>query len=111
MHPERSCLPGPPRSHRTALLPRPPLGSAEITHPFHPFRGERFVVLKVRKVSGIETLSLRQAEFGSFAMPREWTDWGPPETQAAVVGSQLLLIDALGLLALTEFLNSLKRQK
>ena len=87
------------------------MGSAEITHPFHPFRGERFVVLKVRKVSGVETLSLRQAEFGSFAMPREWTDWGPPETHAALVGSQLLLIDALGLLALAEFLNSLKRQK
>jgi len=100
-----------PRSHRTALLPRPPLGSAEITHPFHPFRGQRFVVLKVRKVSGVETLSLRQAELGSFAMPREWTDWGPPGTQAALVGGQLLLIDALGLLALTELLISLKCQK
>jgi hypothetical protein len=87
------------------------LGSAEITHPFHPFRGQRFVVLKVRKVSGVETLSLRQAELGSFAMPREWTDWGPPGTQAALVGGQLLLIDTLGLLALTELLISLKCQK
>src|SRR6516164_2506555 len=32
-----------------------PLGSAEITHPFHPLRGQRFVVLKVRTVSGVET--------------------------------------------------------
>ena len=56
-------------------------------------------------------MSLRQAELGSFAMPREWTDWGPTGTQAALVGVQLMLIDAPGLLALTELLISLKRQK
>src|SRR5438034_8248207 len=34
-------------TRRTALLANHPLGSAEITHPFHPRRGQRFVVLKV----------------------------------------------------------------
>ena len=29
------------------------MGSAEVTHPFHPRRGQRFVVLKVRQVSGV----------------------------------------------------------
>jgi hypothetical protein len=48
------------------------LGSAEVTHPFHPLRGQRFVVLKVRTVSGIETLSLRHHELGSFGMARAW---------------------------------------
>src|SRR5436190_17916334 len=55
----RSCLRVRPHTRRTALLANHPLGSAEITHPFHPRRGQRFVVLKVRRVSGVETLSLR----------------------------------------------------
>jgi uncharacterized protein DUF5372 len=86
------------------------LGSVEVTHPFHPLRGQRFVVLKVRRVSGVETLSLRQAEFGSIAMPREWTDWASPDSQTAP-GGEPLLIDAFGLLALTELVTSLKRKR
>src|SRR5947208_7092545 len=44
-----------PLSHtrRTALLANHPLGSAEITHPFHPRRGQRFVVLKVRTLRSL----------------------------------------------------------
>jgi hypothetical protein len=69
------------------------LGSAEITHPFHPLRGQCFVVLKVRRVSGIATLSLRHADFGSFGIPQEWTDFGP-SLESAVTP---LIIDAFGL--------------
>jgi hypothetical protein len=102
----------PTRSRQTALWPCQPLGLAEITHPFHPLRGQRFAVLKLRRVSGVETLSLRRTGPGSFAVPREWTDWAPPGTQAATIGSQQpLLIDAPGLLALTEFISSLKRKR
>jgi uncharacterized protein DUF5372 len=82
------------------------LGSAEVIHPFHPLRGQRFVVLKVRTVSGVETLSLRHVDLGSFALPREWTDWGPPGSQARS-GEQRLLIDALGLARLAELMASL----
>jgi Family of unknown function (DUF5372) len=82
------------------------LGSAEVVHPFHPLRGQRFVVLKVRTVSGVETLSLRHADLGSFAMPREWTDWGPPGCQARA-GNERLLIDAFSLAALAELMVSL----
>jgi hypothetical protein len=82
------------------------LGSAEVIHPFHPLRGQRFVVLKVRTVSGVETLSLRHADLGSFALPREWTDWGPPNFQARA-GEERLLIDAVGLVRLTELIASL----
>jgi len=98
-----------PRSHRTALRSSRPLGSAEITHPFHPLRGQRFVVLKVRTVSGVETLSLRQAELGSFAVAREWTDWAPPGAQAVPSDGKALLIDASGLLALDQLVASLTR--
>jgi hypothetical protein len=80
------------------------LGSAEITHPFHPLRGQRFAVLKVRHVSGVATLSLRHAELGSFAVPQEWTDRGAPATEAGA-----LTIDACGLAelsAIVDFLTS-----
>jgi hypothetical protein len=83
------------------------LGSAEVTHPFHPLRGHRFVVLKVRRVSGVDTLSLRHSELGSFAMPREWTDWAPPNAEVTPAGGEPLIIDAFGLLALNELLASL----
>jgi hypothetical protein len=46
---------------------------------------------------------------GSFAVPREWTDWAPLDAQAAPTDGQPLLIDAFGLLALTEFVTLLTR--
>src|ERR1700674_5787914 len=98
-----------PQPHRTALQSRQPLGSAEVTHPFHPLCGHRFVVLKVRRVSGVETLSLRHADLGSFALPREWTDWAPPGTQTAPPGVQPLFVDAFGLLGLVELVTRLTR--
>jgi hypothetical protein len=88
------------------------LGFAEITHPFHPLRGHRFAVLKVRKGPEVETLYLRHAEMGSLAVPREWTDWAPPGTPSEPMnGQQPLLVDTPGLLALCELVFSLKRKK
>ena len=91
---------------RTAQRSNQPLGSAEVAHPFHPLRGQRFVVLKVRCVSGVETLSLRHPDLGSFAMPREWTNWAPPGEQTSA-GAVPLLIDAFGLTALAELMASI----
>ena len=82
------------------------MGSAEVTHPFHPLRGQRFVVLKLRRVSGVEMLSLRDSDLGTFAMNREWTDWAAPEAQA-VTAATPLLIDAFGLVALAELVESI----
>src|SRR6516165_5720925 len=107
----RSCPRVPPRLLRTALRPRQTLGLTEITHPFHPLRGQRFIVLKVRKVSGVEILSLRHTEMGSLAIARDWTDWAPPGTSVEPInGQRSLLFDALGLLALAERVGSLKRK-
>jgi Family of unknown function (DUF5372) len=92
-----------PRSYRV-------LGSTEVIHPFHPLRGQKFVVLKIRKVSGVETLSLRHPDLGSFAMPREWTDWAPPDAQTPSSFDPPLLIDGFGLLALAELISSRKRE-
>jgi hypothetical protein len=88
------------------------LGSAEITHPFHPLRGQRFAVLMIRKISGAERLSLRHAEMGSFAVRRDWTDWAPLGSPSeAINNNPPLLIDASGLLALSELVLSLNRNK
>lgn len=84
------------------------MGSAEVTHPFHPLRGQRFVVLKVRTVSGIETLSLRHHELGSFGMAREWTDWSPPDAVAVAIGPALV-VNAFGLLELATMVQSVTR--
>jgi hypothetical protein len=54
------------------------LGWAEIHHPFHPLRGQRFEVLKARHLAGVDTLILREFERGSFSVAREWTDWADP---------------------------------
>jgi hypothetical protein len=50
------------------------LGWAEITHPFHPLRGQRFLVLRRRRISGVETVSLRGNSDETICVPREWTD-------------------------------------
>ena len=54
------------------------MGWAEILHPYHPLRGQRFRVLKERRVAGVDTLILRDVERGSFGIAREWTDWRNP---------------------------------
>jgi hypothetical protein len=68
-------------------------------------RGQRFAVLKVRTVSGVETLSLRHEELGSVAVPREWTDWAPPGSE--ICSTNPLLADVWGLLALVDLLAAM----
>jgi hypothetical protein len=63
---------------QTALAHSSNLGWAEIRHPFHPLRGKRFEVLKKRRIAGIDTLILRESQYGSFSIAREWTDWADP---------------------------------
>ncbi|HEV2500732.1 MAG TPA: DUF5372 family protein [Terriglobia bacterium] len=55
-----------------------PFGWAEISYPFHPLRGQRFEVLKKRRIAGVDTLILRELERGTLSVPREWTDWADP---------------------------------
>ena len=55
-------------------MPNPSLGWALITHPFHPLKGQRFAILKIRKIGGQEVLSLYDDKRGSLPIPRDWTD-------------------------------------
>jgi Family of unknown function (DUF5372) len=60
------------------------LGWAEIRHPFHPLRGQRFQVLKTRRIGGVDTLILRELARGSFSIPQEWTDRADPSPYDAL---------------------------
>jgi hypothetical protein len=82
------------------------LGSVEVTHPFHPLRGQKFSVLKLRTVSGVATLSVRHPELGSLAIREDWTDWSAGNTPP---GTLTLKIDALGLAELAVIVESLAR--
>ena len=84
------------------------MGLAEITHPFHPLRGERFAVLKLRTVSGVELLSLRHPDLGSLSVARDWTDWAAPGTNPPAP-HLALIIDADGLLTLSDLVDALNR--
>ncbi|MGH9162765.1 MAG: DUF5372 family protein [Vicinamibacteraceae bacterium] len=95
---------------RTALGSNKHLGWAEITHPFHPLRGRRFAVLKVRRVSGVETLSLRSDFGGPSSVPREWTDRAEPSPYEGLpVGT--LIFDFRCLLELAELLDAVRRSQ
>ena len=73
-----------------------------MTHPFHPLRGQKFAVLKLRTVSGVATLSVRHPELGSFAIRGDWTDWSVVSTPP---GS--LKINAFGFAELAAIVESL----
>ncbi len=95
----------------TALPPSGPSEWAEIRHPFHPRKGERFAVLKRRGVGGVDTLILRDAERGSFAVAREWTDLAAPGSCEQADGSarQLDLHSLCELVSLIELLATRSR--
>jgi len=86
------------------------LGWAEIRHPFHPLRGQRFEVLKKRRVAGGDTLILRELERGSFSIAREWTDWADPLLSDSL-GFPPQRLDARSLLELVTLLEVLTRSK
>jgi hypothetical protein len=53
------------------------LGSLVVTHPFHPLRGERLVVLFVRRVGVGRIYVCEGGPLGSVALPEDATDRGP----------------------------------
>jgi Family of unknown function (DUF5372) len=85
------------------------LGWAEITHPFHPRRGQTFPVIKTRQVSGIEVLYLKTPAGGFFSIAREWTDWAEL-TFTGRLGMQTPILDFHSLLELAELVDQLNRR-
>ena len=52
------------------------MGSLVVTHPFHPLRGERLVVLFVRRVGAGRVYVCEGGPLGSVALPEDATDRG-----------------------------------
>ena len=65
----------------------------EVVHPFHPFRGERFEVLKTRCVAGVATVVVRHPKLGTCALAQEWTDWAAPSACPALDDERLALVE------------------
>ena len=91
---------------RTALEPSSHVGWAEIRHPFHPLRGQRFEVLKERRLAGVDTLILRELERGTFSVARAWTDWADPSLYDSL-GLPPQRLDAESLFELVALLDQL----
>jgi hypothetical protein len=85
-------------THLTALQRKEHLGSVTITHPFHPFTGRTFTVLKTRNVAGVITLVLQEKERGSFAVPVDWTDYLSPGQQATLSSDSFISPETLFIL-------------
>jgi hypothetical protein len=71
------------------------LGWAEVRHPFHPLKGQRFPVLKTRRVAGTETLILREPTRGGIAVRREWTDWDAAAASTLAMPPRQLVFEYL----------------
>ncbi|MEO0869300.1 MAG: DUF5372 family protein [Cyanobacteria bacterium J06642_11] len=50
------------------------MGYVTITHPFHPYTGQSFEVLKTRSISNQATVLVKGGISGTFAIPLSWTD-------------------------------------
>jgi hypothetical protein len=57
----------------------------EITHPFHPRRGQRFYILKIRHVAGRDIFSLKDTEHGTLTIPRDWTNKADPDIYGGLI--------------------------
>jgi L-lactate utilization protein LutC len=59
------------QSERIAQILNKDLGSATITHPFHPLYGKSFAILKIRKFPSGRFFSLL-TENDVFCVPESW---------------------------------------
>jgi len=91
--------------HSNYILPNPSLGWAVIAHPFHPLKGQRFAILKIRKIAGQEVLSLYDDKRGSLPIPRDWTDQAMLSPDAGLIEPAPIL-DARCLLKLHELVRA-----
>ena len=66
-------------------------------------------MLKKRRVCGVDTLILRDREYGSFGIAREWTDWADPSV-SEVLGFSPCRLDGESLFELVTLLEHLREQ-
>jgi len=93
-----------------ALKHNKDLGWATITHPYHPFKGQRFKVLKRRKVAGEDTIIIQGSCRGTFAVPCDWTDQADPNPYDSLNITDPILSSQC-LLALTELIEQIEEKR
>jgi hypothetical protein len=81
----------------------------EITHPFHPLRGEKFFLLKSRKLSKKDVLCLKSKDLGTINVPKEWTSLADPELVSQSCGAGMKL-SPFKILELYQLIQSLKNR-
>jgi hypothetical protein len=79
----------------------------EITHPFHPFRGQRHPIVTSKKWGQHDLLSLAVIGRGTLCVPREWTDRADPVVYSS---HGPLLLSYERLVELAEFLTHLRKK-
>ncbi|MCA1679823.1 MAG: Y4bD/Y4pK family protein [Actinobacteria bacterium] len=71
-----------------------------VTHPFHPLRGERLVVLFVRRIGAARVYVCEGGPLGSVGLPEDATDRGPEPAERPlsieVLGALVALVADLG---------------
>jgi Family of unknown function (DUF5372) len=94
------------RLQLTALGSNEILGSATITHPFHPLKGKKFVILSSRRIGNEDILSLAISTYGTLAIPREWTDQAAPDPYDSISSASRPILSIPYLVKLIELIKS-----
>jgi len=68
----------------------------EVTHPFHPWKGQRLVLANRRQNWGEDRVVFYDAEGQLRSMPATWTDLDPPDIRSVVAaGDSFFRVDDL----------------
>lgn len=99
-----TLIPSLARLKLNALITNHVLEWAEVTHPFHPLRGQKFQILKKKKIGNVEILFLKGTYKGTFGLPKEYTDQAEPSIYS-ILGIEIPLLETK---CLTDILDILK---
>ena len=80
----------------------------EVTHPFHPLRGQRLSFVTRKKTWGEDRVMFQDATGRLHSMPTSWTDLGPADPFVVMAAGRALFRPA-DLLAVVAFIHGTER--
>ncbi len=99
---------GYPRLKSTTLDDSQLSDFAEITHPFHPLHGQKFAILKSRKLAQRDEISLKGSHRGTIVVPRDWTDRSDPNPYTCL-GGPLPILSYERLCAIVDLIAAIRQ--
>jgi hypothetical protein len=74
----------------------------EVTHPFHPLRGQRFAFLTRKKTWGEDRVTFQDSKGRFHSIPTSWTDLRPVDPFVVMAAGRALFrpVDLLAVVAL-----------